>query len=501
MAKTEAGVIHDIEKIVEVVLAFNSVNDRTELLNIILTKMMEMTHSDAGTLYIVDGDKLRFRIIHNNSYGIYQSDDIDEASLPPITLDVDNIQNISAYSALRNEIVNIDDVYSNDQFNFSGPKIYDRMTGYRTRAMLVIPICTQVGEDSEVLGVIQMMNPIDPVTQEPITYGNIFSPPILPAFAKIAANTLSNLTYVNELRLLLRSFAAVMTQAIDERSPYNNNHTQYVAHYCEKFATYLSKVFPPGHKYHFDDFHIERIVLAALLHDIGKIITPLSIMDKSTRLGDKFEVIRYRFELKKHQLEIDRLNNVITEQHYRKEKEMVYDAQVFVEYVNSLGFLTEELQESIKNLHKITFRNPDGMTVNVLEPADIEVLSVKAGTLTANERSIMQDHAVITGKLLDKIPSWKYYKGIPDWARSHHEFLDGTGYPQGLQGDEVPLESCIITIMDIFDALIAKDRPYKAAVPLEKSLTILQDMAEEGKLHEELVGLFVESRLWEGVHR
>jgi len=498
MVITRSRNVYDIEKIFEVVLAFNSVSDRTELLYVILTKMMEITFSDAGTLYTVNDGKLHFRIIINNSMGVYQSSETDEIKLPPIVLDRDNIQNVSAYSAIKNEIVLVDDVYcENERFNLSGPKNYDKMTGYRTRAMLVIPICTQGGAEDEVLGVIQMINPIDPATGEPSVYGDINDPPILQALAKIAANTLSNLMYVKELRLLLRSFAAVMTQAIDERSPYNNNHTQNVALLCERFATYLGYIYPQGHAFHFDKIHIERLVLAALLHDIGKIITPLSIMDKANRLGERIEGIRYRFELKRCQNEIDWLHKRISDVDYAVEKEAISEALVFIEHVNTMGFLTDDQLDVVMDLAGIKYRNAEGAVVDLLEPADVEALTIKRGTLTAAEREIMQQHVIITRKMLDNIPFWKYYGNVRQWASSHHEFLDGSGYPEGISGKDIPIESCIITIMDIFDALIDTDRPYKKALPIDKALGILTKMAEDGKLHKRLVQLFIDSKVWE----
>ena len=500
MEQADAKQAYDITKIFEVVLAFNSVTGRTELLTVILTKMMELTDSDAGTLYTIDDGKLHFRIVRNKTLGIFISSE-DEINLPPIVLDENNIQNVSAYSAINNEIVQIDDVYGeNERFNLSGPKNYDKLTGYRTRAMLVLPLCTQgsSGGDDDVLGVIQMMNPITKAGV-PGIYGNIYYPPVLPAMARIAANTLSNLTYVKELRLLLRAFAAVMTQAIDERSPYNNNHTQNVARYCERFAIHLGNIFPIGHPFHFDTQHVERLVLAALLHDIGKVITPLTIMDKPDRLGNRLESVRYRFALKKHQTEIDWLHKRLSDEQYAAQTKAVSDALDFIEHVNKVAFLQDEQLEKVLTLRGITYINAEGTVAPILDPDDIDALSIRKGTLTDSERKIMQQHVTITGRLLDKIPFWKYYGNVPHWARSHHEFLDGTGYPQGLTGDDIPIEACIITIMDIFDALRDNDRPYKKAMPLDKSLKVLAEMAEEGKLHKELVRLFAESKLWEEI--
>jgi hypothetical protein len=371
------------------------------------------------------------------------------------------------------------------------------MTGYHTRAMLVIPICTQGGLENEVLGVIQMINPIDPNTGELGVYGNINDPPILPALAKIAANTLSNLMYVKELRSLLRSFAAVMTQAIDERSPYNNNHTQNVALLCERFAIYLGDIYPLGHVFHFDSLHTERLILAALLHDIGKIITPLSVMDKANRLGERLEGIQYRFELKKCQNEIDWLHKKISENEYYAERDFISDSLTFIEHVNTMGFLTDDQLDVVKEICGIKYRNFEGAVVELLEPGDVEALCIKKGTLTSYEREIMQQHVIITGKMLDNIPFRKYYDNVPLWASCHHEFLDGSGYPKGLSGDDIPIESCIITIMDIFDALIDNDRPYKKGKKKKKALGILKKMSEDGKLHKRLVQLFIDSKVWE----
>ena len=490
--------VYDIEKIFEIVLAFNSVNDRATLLDIILTKMMEITDSDAGTLYTLEDGQLHFQIIRNNTFGIFQTYENDDIKLPPITLDESNIQNVSAYSAIKNEIVLVDDVYAeNERFNLQGPKDYDKITGYYTQAMLVLPMCTQRGSDEEVLGVIQLINPIDPVSAELGVYGNIFEPPIVPALAKVAANTLSNLIYVKELRLLFRSFAAALTKAIDERSPYNNNHTNNVARFSERFVQHLGRMFPPGHKYHFDKQHIESVVLAVLLHDIGKIFTPLSIMDKSCRLGEKVELVNYRFELKKAQIEIDWLNKRVSEEEYNVEKTKINEAHEFVNFVNSTGFLQDDDFERVQTLRQLTYKNAEGEIIPLLNDSDMEDLSVRKGTLTGSEREIMNQHVSITGRIIENIPFWKYYGDVPKWAKSHHEFLDGSGYPDGLKGNEIPMEACIITIMDIFDALIASDRPYKKAMPIERALGILTEMADEGKLHKELVQLFSESQLWE----
>jgi len=490
---------YDFEKVFDVVLAFNSETRYDKLLDIILTKMMEITHSDAGTLYIVEDGKLHFRIIKNISMGIFRSE--EEINLPPIVLDAKNIENISAYAALKNKIVLVDDVYTSDKFNFSGPKNYDKITGYRTKSMLALPLSVSRSEDQEVMGVIQLLNATDIETGEVVPYGNIFSPPVMSSLANLAANTLANLIHMREMKMLFHSFVAVMTQAIDERSRYSSTHTQSVAKYCRKFVLFLSARFAPNHPYHFDESRIEKLTVAALLHDIGKIVTPVHIMDKANRLGDdRVESIRHRFEIKRHQLEIDLLKGYISVDMHDREINKLDDALMLVESVNPAGFLPEETFLKVEELGDMTYINIKGEMTPLLEDSDMEALLIRKGTLTRGERLLMENHVVVTGRLLDKMAFWKYYTqyaDVPEWARNHHEFLDGSGYPRKLTAKDLHLETCIMTIADIFEALTAADRPYKKAVPADKALDILREMADEGKLHKELVELFAESKSWE----
>jgi len=270
---------------------------------------------------------------------------------------------------------------------------------------------------------------------------------------------LANLIHRQDISRLFHSFVAVMAQALDERSPYNRSHTQNVARYCDLFTLHLSANFPPDHPYHFDEDRREALSLAALLHDIGKIITPLAIMDKTNKLGTRLQGVRYRFEIKRHQLEIDRLAGKLTIEARDRKSEELAQTLAFIEEVNNADFLSENDSARIQALTQYTYENTQGEIIPLLDAVDLEALSVPRGTLTQQERDIMQDHVSITGRMLDQIALWRHYKNVPDWARGHHELLDGSGYPMGLKGDELPLETCIITIMDIFDALTAADRP------------------------------------------
>ena len=494
---------YDFEKVFDVVLAFNSETRYENLLDIILTKMMEITRSDGGTLYIVEDGKLHYRILKNISLGVFQSE--GEINLPPIVLDAKNIENVSAYAALKNEIVMVDDVYSSHKFNFTGPKNFDKLTGYTTKSMLTLPLSVSRSEDQEVLGIMQLINATDTETGETVPYGNIFAPPVITALANLAANTLANLIHMRDIKMLFYSFVAVMTQAIDERSRHSSTHTQTMAEFCRNFALYLGANFPPDHPYYFDDARIEKLTVAALLHDIGKIVTPVHIMDKTNRLGERIYLLRHRFEIKRHQLEIDFLKGIITKQAHEAEEKALDAALALVETVDPAGILSEEKFSQVEDLAYITYRNPQGEIVPLLDDYDMQALSTRRGTLTPQERRQMEEHVIVTGRLLDKMSFWKYhkqYKDVPEWARNHHEFMDGSGYPRGLTAKEIHLETCIMTIADIFEALIAADRPYKKPFPVNEALAILKEMANEGKLHKEMVELFTKSKVWEkeGLH-
>jgi HD-GYP domain-containing protein (c-di-GMP phosphodiesterase class II) len=389
----------------------------------------------------------------------------------------------------------VDDVYTSDLYNFNGPKEYDKLTGYRTRSMMVIPL-TAISEEEEadVLGVIQLMNAIDPKTNETKGYSDVS--PVIPALANIAANTLANLIHLGEIKMLFNAFATAMAHTIDERSSYNSNHTLSVVDLCVKFTEYLSVRFAEGHNLFFDEKRRDEVAMAAVLHDIGKIITPVSIMDKNDRLGERLEIVRHRFEVKKLQLENDMLREKITPAEFEKQTDELKAAKNLVEEAVIPSRHTPERLVEIENLSRFTFTDFEGNTAKLLDEYDIEALSIKAGTLTDRERAIMQEHAVLTGRILENAAFSKYYKNVLSWARSHHEFMDGSGYPDALKGEQIPIEVRILTIVDIFEALTAKDRPYKKSISTDVALRILDDMAKHGKIDNEILALFKESRVW-----
>lgn len=492
------GMQTDFEEIFDVIIAFYKERDYYDLLDSILVKMMDITHADGGTLYVLENSKLHFRIMRNLSQNIYLSAK-DKIEAAPISLEEDNIKNISAYAALKNEIIAIDDVYNNTEFNFAGPKQYDEEHQYRTQSMLVFPL-TATGnydEQLQVIGVIQLINSIDPETGQPRSFGNIFDPPVLPALSNISANALANILYVQEIQELFNSFVRVMTKAIDERTPYNVNHTNNVAKYCGAFARFLGSHFEKGHPLYFDKSRREQLVMAAYLHDIGKLITPLEVMDKSDRLGNELPILHLKLELKAQQTENQVLKGEMTREEQAQVLQDIQKAIELMDYCNTAPYLEDSYLPQVARLSQLTMQDAQGQTVPIFTPANIESLQIQSGTLTPAERKIMQDHVSVTERLLKEMSFNRYYKNVPKWASHHHEFSDGSGYPHGLSGDEIQPEESILAMVDIFDAMTAIDRPYKKSLSAEKTLDILRDMAEKNKFPLELVELFAQARVWE----
>ena len=479
----------DLQKILDIIVAFNNERDFLNLLDIILNKMRDIANCEAGTLYVVRDGMLHFAIVHNEILGSFQRE--DEITLPPVSLDKTSIENVSAYSAIKNTVVNIADVYNSTEFNFQGPKNYDKLTGFHTQSMMVFPLPDLKGN---VIGVIQLINARNQ-SNEIIQFDPNLEF-VFRSIANIAASALANMQNVEEIKGLFYSFVHVMSQAIDERSPYTVNHAKQTAEYVKDFVEYLRERFPPDSKYYIDENREEQVVMATLLHDIGKVVTPLEIMDKESRLDGRLPLIRQRFAIRKLQEQVAFLSGSMAERDYTKTARKLDDLLEAVERINIASFLSDEDALIVDEAAELTYTDETGAHVNILEPYDIESLSIKRGTLTDSERESMQNHVVVTGRLLDNIVFNKQYENVPDWAKKHHEFVDGSGYPDKLIGEQIPIEAHVITIMDIFDSLTASDRPYRKSISPEKALGILIRMTEEGKLDTDLVALFTESGVW-----
>lgn len=471
----------DFKNILNIGIALSTEKNQNRLLASILENGMSITNCDASTLYLYEDNQLIFKIMKTLSMGVSRGVDgepIDD--IPPVPM---KEENVCAYTAIHREIVNIPDVYNSDRFDFSGPRQYDAITGYHTQSQLVIPL---ENSENELIGVLQLINAQD-------DKGNIVPfdeqyDIIIRSLGSMAAIELTNLNYVEALKAQLYSFVEALTTALDERTPYNASHTRNVEKYAALLADYIAGMHGRGLcEETFDDERKEKLQLAALLHDIGKMVVPLSVMNRATRLDAELAAVDARFELLKALYEADMLRGRITEDAYRETAAELESDIAFIHEIDSMGFLNDENYERVRRIASKRHVGDDGTVIPYLTGHETECLSIRRGTLTEKDREAMENHVVMTQKILDKVRFNKSYAMVPKWAASHHEFLNGTGYPGHLTAEELDLETRILTVVDVYDALTASDRPYKKPMPREKAIGILKSMAEEGKVELRLV--------------
>jgi len=465
--------------VLDIAIALSAQKDRYKLLSMIIDKSMELTSSDAGTLYLYDNNELRFTIMKTLSMGVDEGADGKNINIPPVAM---KEENICAYCALHKEILNIKDVYNSDRFDFSGPKRYDAMTGYKTTSMLAVPL---VDGDDKIVGVIQLLNASDDKgnTRE---YSSSEERIIL-AFASQTAIVLSNMKYQEELKEQMWSFTEAMAEAIDARTPYNASHTRNVAKYCGMIVDHINKLHSEGKC---DDFFTvnrkEQLVMGALLHDIGKMVVPLEVMNKESRLGGREKEITSRLESYKLRSEISLLKGIITKEEYDQLINRVDEALQMIADINFAGFVPPDKMEQVKAILDYYYIE-NGEELAFFTEEEKTCLQIVKGTLTASEREIIESHVVMTKRILDKVHFNSYFADSPKWAAQHHECLNGRGYPNHLNENDLALDARIIAVADICDALLATDRPYKKALPMEKAFDILRSMAKDGNIEGRIV--------------
>ena len=489
-----------------------SETQREELYREILRSARRFTHADAGTLYSLDREKgvLRFDIVQNETLGIDAvSGERKAVEWPAVALYDEkgrpNRRMAAAQAALSGEVVAVADLYRSERFDFSGAKAYDAMTGYRSVSMLVVPM---KGHEGEVIGVLQLINrkgeegEILPFSAE--------DKRIACSLASLAAVAMQNRLLIEGLEAMLVSFLESLAKTLEEKSPSTGRHIERVSDLVVMLTDAIDKEAEGRFaEIGFSGDEKRQIHLAALVHDIGKIAISDLLIEKATKLEqpfDRIELVALRMELIKAQCRIDALEtmlrreNVPLEAFEERWREEARRMDGVIERLRGCNRgdrpLSDEDGKWIRTLAKrYTYRQGEA-TRPLLEPEEAEALSVRLGTLTEGERRIIQGHIAETLKSLERLKFPDKYRRIPEIAGAHHEKLDGSGYPRGLRGDEIPLEARILAVADIFEALTAADRPYKKPNRLSEAMRILFAMAEKGELDPDIVRLFYESGLY-----
>lgn len=506
-------------------LALSAERDIRRLLAMILTASRELTGADGGTLYIVEGDakgdkKLFFRAAQNDSIIVDQS----------MTFAV-GASSLAGYAALSGEVLRFDDVYHlppDAPFQFN--QRFDQEHGYRTKSVLVVPLRDHNGDT---IGVLQLINRKrhkevilrDVATVEREVVG--FDPEgaeLAMTLASQAAVALNNNLLLREIEELFESFVVASSSAIEDRDPTTSGHSKRVTQLTLGLARAINNTAEgPYGQVHFSPAQMRELRYAALLHDFGKIGVREAILTKDLKIeAAHFEAVLSRVAILKAQREsrlaqakmalffdeslnvFERDSMVISLEEKFQHERIAFEQDIhWLKTLNApaVTFIDNDQWidglAALERLRAIDYCDALGQCQPLLTDDEIEALSIRRGTLTPSEFAQIQDHAQMSWEFLSQIPWTRGLEDVPSIAQAHHERLDGSGYPLGLNEQTIPLGSKIMAIADVFDALTANDRPYRRALPSDGAIRILRVEACEGKIDPALLDIFVAHRVWD----
>ena len=485
--------------------------DINRLLEAILTAAKTITRADGGTLYRVTEDKsLRFEIVRTSSLKYYLGGTTgNPVPFYPIQLYKDGKPNqtmVAAQAALTGRTINIADAYTAEGFDFTGTRAFDAKTGYRSKSFLTVPMRNHEGET---IGVLQLINALDPRDGEIVAF-SASDQRLAESLASQAAVALANRMLINQLESLFESFISLINGAIDEKSPYTGGHCQRVPVLTMMLAEAVNETREgPLAGFHMTDKDRYELKIAGLLHDCGKVTTPVHVVDKATKLEtifDRIQLIDTRFEVLKRDLEIESLKRRPTlgrmeaaedEARLRDELRRLDEDRKFLHACN-IGSerMRDDDIEHVKRVAKYRWRDVSGHEAEFLTADEVKNLTIRAGTLTEEERKVINHHIVATIRMLEALPWPKHLVNVPEYAGGHHERMDGKGYPKGLTREQMSVQARCMGIADIFEALTAKDRPYKKGKTLSESLEILGRMKQNQHVDPDLFDIFVRRRVY-----
>ena len=479
------GSLFSLERMISIALDLSAEKDFNMLMRKILLEAMDTCNCDAGTVYLLEGEHLHFHTLFTKSKGIPAPEEQKKSDLPPVPL---VRTHVCACCAMDKKKINLPDIYESTEYDFKGAQKYDAINNYRTGSMLVIPMSD---EKDDVIGVLQLINAMDD-TGRTIPFDKDLEE-IVQALASLAAVSINNHKLAQEINDLLHSFVQVMVDAIDTRSSYNANHTRSMVRYGNRFINWLNEN-DRGWKFNPDEKEV--LLMSVWLHDIGKLLVPADVLDKANRLQGIEEGIRNRVEIGCLKEEIDALKDPANKDVCLEKAAKLKEAFAAFKEADQKSFLDNDMVEKINAYAKLTCQNAAGEQIPLLTEKERKSLTVQKGTLTEEEKGEVEKHVVYTQRLLEKMNFRGVYKDVPRLAGAHHEYIDGSGYPHHVGDGALSKENRLITILDIYDALTAEDRPYKPAIPSQKAFSILYAMCEEGKLDKDIVSLFEESGAW-----
>ncbi len=499
-------------------IALSSEREPERLLDLILTKSREITNADAGSLFLVEtapgNDKvLRFKLTQNDTYPF---------AFTEITLPI-RPSSLVGYVALTGKTLNLPDVYEiprDEAYGFDHS--FDRRTGYRTRSVLIIPMKNRNDETIAVLQLINRKRRRDlrlddaELAESYVVAFDPMSEELASSLASQAAVSIENNILYQSIEGLFEGFVNASVTAIESRDPTTSGHSARVASLTVALAEEVDRLDAGAFRdLHFSREQIRELRYACLLHDLGKVGVREQVLVKAKKLYPHTqELLRARFDFVKKALEAeftgrklafllanDRERYVealgLFDRDLQNELELVDDAWTTILAANEPTVLEEGSFLQLLEIAKRSYQDIGGHTCDLLTPHEVSQLSVRRGSLDNDERLEIESHVTHTFRFLSQIPWTKDLAKVPEIAYMHHEKLNGKGYPNRLPADAIPVQSKMMAIADIYDALTASDRPYKRAVPLPKALDILRFEARDQHIDQELLTVFIEHKIFE----
>jgi HD-GYP domain-containing protein (c-di-GMP phosphodiesterase class II) len=500
-AAEEKEVLGRLETLNAIGVALSSERDVLTLMERILDAARDFADADGGTLYLVKDDALHFEVIRNDSLGYKMGGrngpKIEFAPLPLRLADgTGNHGMVVAHAALTGRTINIADAYEADGYDFSGTRAFDARTGYRSESFLTVPMKDHSGA---VIGVLQLINAKD--SRGFVRPFSSFDQQLVESLASQAAIVLNNRQLLEQLETLFESLINLINTAIDEKSPYTGGHCDRVPVLTMMLAEAASRVTQgPLADFNMSEKDRYELKIAGLLHDCGKITTPVHVVDKATKLQtlfDRIELLEARFELLLRDAELARLKGAIEQDDYERQVASIEADRALVRRSNTGGeFMDDSAVAAIHELAKREIHYSDGSVRPFLSADEVENLTIRRGTLTAAEREIINHHIVMTIRMLEALPWPSHLTQVPEFAGGHHERMDGKGYPRGLTREQMSVQARAMGIADVFEALTAKDRPYKKGMGLMQSLSILGRMKLDHHVDPDLFEVFLRERVY-----
>jgi len=510
-------VASELETLNRIGIALSTERNTDALLELILTKSREITGCDAGSLYLAeekpDGSKhLVFKLTQSDSHSV---------PFRQFTLPIDT-RSIAGYAAATGKILNMKDAYRIRNLPFRHNREFDQKFGYRTKSMLVVPMKNQ---KDEVIGVLQLINakrdPAVKLTSSQIVHREVVpfserSQELASSLASQAAVALENNLLYREIENLFEGFVRASVLAIESRDPTTFGHSERVARLTVGLAEAVDRMDSgPYRDIRFTRQDIREIRYASILHDFGKVGVREEVLVKAKKLyPSQLELVRKRFQYIRKVLELDAYRKKVDyllakgNQNYQASFAEIEALQAdelrqldeFLQQIlqaNEPTVLPEKTSARLAEIAGWTFQGPSGPTEPLLAPEELRLLTIPKGSLDAEERVQIESHVIHSFRFLSQIPWTKELRNVPIIAKAHHEKLDGSGYPYHMKSEEIPFQAKMMTISDIFDALTARDRPYKRAVPVERALDIIGQEVKSQLLDPVLFQLFIEAKIYQ----